>query len=174
MKETMNMPTGRVVARLIFLATLLATGCGARTNLPMQSPPPAHCHTRGSGLYALPDPHCTPGATNPNVTQANIHQTICVLGWTKTVRPPASVTGPEKRASMAEYGDTGPPHAYEYDHLVSLELGGAPNDSANLWPEPGPSPNPKDAIENALHRAVCDGRMSLAAAQHAIATDWTK
>jgi hypothetical protein len=28
-------------------------------------------------------------------------------------------------------------------------------------------------VENDLHRAVCEGKASLAAAQQAIATDWT-
>src|SRR5262249_11168689 len=42
----------------------------------------------------------------------------------------------------------------------------------NLWPEVGRWPNPKDKVENVLHRAVCDRRVSLAAAQHAIASDW--
>jgi hypothetical protein len=57
------------------------------------------------------------------------------------------------------------------DHLVSLELGGA-NDAANLWPEYPPTPNPKDKVENALHAAVCDGRVKLTAAQNAIAWNW--
>jgi hypothetical protein len=73
---------------------------------------------------------------------------------------------------MAAYGDTGPPSDYEYDHLVSLELGGASNDPRNLWPEPGASPNAKDAVEDTLHRLVCDREMSLARAQRIIATDW--
>ena len=41
----------------------------------------------------------------------------------------------------------------EYDHLVPLDLGGA-NASSNLWLEPGPTPNPKDAVEQRLHEAV--------------------
>src|SRR5579884_2793439 len=135
-------------------------------------PPPGSCHARGSGLYSLPDPHCTPGALSPAVTQANIASTICSPGYTETVRPPESITEPEKEASLAAYGDSGPLHDYEYDHLVPLELGGAPNDPRNLWPEPGPSPNPKDALENRLRQAVCDGQMTLARAQRAIATDW--
>jgi hypothetical protein len=126
----------------------------------------------GAGLDSEPDPICTPGALNPAVMQATIDQTICVSGWTKTVRPSESVTEPEKRASMAAYGDSGSMHDYEYDHLVSLELGGALNDARNLWPEPGVSPNPKDSIEGALHRMVCDGQMKLARAQHIIATGW--
>jgi hypothetical protein len=82
------------------------------------------------------------------------------------------VTEPETRASLRSYGDRRPLHYYEYDHLVSLELGGARNDPRNLWPEPGSSPNPKDGLENRLHARVCDGQMSLSAAQLAIARDW--
>jgi hypothetical protein len=123
------------------------------------------------GLFVLPNSSLTPGTTDPRVTQANIHQTICVSGYTATVRPPESITAPEKRASMAAYGDTGPPSAYEYDHLISLEIGGAPNDLRNLWPEPGRY-NPKDGLENYLHRQVCSGAISLATAQHEIATNW--
>lgn len=73
-------------------------------------------------LFSLPDPRCTPGAISPAVTQANIHSTICRRGYTEAVRPPESVTEPEKRASLAAYGDTKPLHEYEYDHLVPLEL----------------------------------------------------
>jgi hypothetical protein len=135
-------------------------------------PAPGSCRAKGSGLYSEPDPHCTPGALNPAVTQATIDQTICVSGWTKTVRPSESVTAQEKLASMAAYGDGGSTHDYEYDHLVSLELGGALNDARNLWPEPGASPNPKDSIENELHRMVCDGQMRLAPAQRIIASEW--
>ena len=40
----------------------------------------------------LPDSSVTPGATNASVTQANIAVTICIPGWTKTIRPPASYT----------------------------------------------------------------------------------
>ena len=44
----------------------------------------------------------------------------------------------------------------------------------NLWPEPGASPNPKDALEDELNQQVCDGRMTLAQAQRAIATNWAR
>ncbi len=137
-----------------------------------RQPAPGSCHAKGSGLFSEPDPSCTPGALNPAVTQATIDRTICVSGWTETVRPSESVTEPEKQASMAAYRDGGSLHDYEYDHLVSLELGGALNDPRNLWPEPGASPNPKDSVENALHRMVCSGQIPLAQAQHIIATEW--
>ena len=136
-------------------------------------PAPGSCHASGHGELVMPDRHCTPGAVNPMVTQANINRTICVPGYTKTIRPPESITEPEKLASMAAYGYSGrSPSDFEYDHLVSLELGGAVNDPRNLWPESGASPNPKDSVEDALHRMVCDGQMPLAQAQHIIATDW--
>jgi hypothetical protein len=134
--------------------------------------PPSACHARGSGLYMLPDPSCTPGATNPSVTQADISQTICKSGWTATVRPPESYTEPLKYKQMAAYGDTQPVSYYEEDHLIPLELGGSPTSPLNLWPEPGSSPNPKDAVENAAKRAVCSGQMTLVAAQQAIASNW--
>jgi hypothetical protein len=75
---------------------------------------------------------------------------------------------------MAAYGDNRSMDSYEYDHLVPLELGGATNDPRNLWPEPGASPNQKDTVESELNRQVCDGRMTLAQAQNAIATNWVK
>ncbi len=106
------------------------------------------------------------------MTQANIDETICRTGYTRTIRPPESVTQREKRSSMAAYGDTGPKHRYEYDHLIALSLGGAANDPRNLWPEPGASPNPKDELERRLRSEVCDGRLGLRAAQEAIAHNW--
>jgi hypothetical protein len=123
-------------------------------------------------LFSLPDPRCTPGAISPVVTQATIQSTICTEGWTRSVRPPESVSEPEKEASLAAYGDPGPLQDYEYDHLVPLELGGAPNDPRNLWPEPGRTPNPKDELERRLREMVCAGEISVAAAQQQIAGDW--
>ncbi|MEA2144827.1 MAG: hypothetical protein QOG59_414 [Solirubrobacteraceae bacterium] len=135
-------------------------------------PAPGSCHTRGSGPFTRPDARCTPGASDPRVTQADIASTICRRGYTRSVRPPESVTYAEKRASMRAYGDHGSSRRYEYDHLIPLELGGAPNDAHNLWPEPGASPNPKDALENRLREQVCDQALSLAAARRAIASGW--
>jgi hypothetical protein len=120
-----------------------------------------------------PDPACTPGALNPRVTQTTIGSTICGRGWTATIRPPQSVTGPIKTRLLAAYG-LAPGTQSELDHLVSLELGGAPTDLRNLWPEPGPIPNPKDAVENRLKNEVCAGQITLTQAQQAIATDWTR
>ncbi len=129
----------------------------------------AQCQAHG----ALPDPVCTPGAINPAVTQENISETICKSGYTKSIRPTVSYTGRLKADQMNQYGFTDGTRSHEEDHLISLELGGAPSDPSNLWPEPGASPNAKDKIEDFLRTAVCAGQISLAEAQHRIATDWT-
>lgn len=132
------------------------------------------CHYRTAGNGGiLPDPACTPGAIDPAVTQETIAATICRPGWTDTIRPPSSVTKPWKDRSSSAYntGEDG----NEYDHLVSLQLGGA-NATSNLWVEPdryGRLPNEKDTVEGRLHALVCSGQMLLAEAQHRIATDWT-
>ncbi|MEI8104393.1 MAG: hypothetical protein WCH31_00950 [Actinomycetes bacterium] len=109
----------------------------------------------------------TPGAINPDVTQSTIRSTICVRGWTATVRPPSAFTSALKLRQMETYGETGPPSAYQEDHLISLELGGSPTDPRNLWPEPYPRAAQVDQIENALNHRVCAGEMRLADAQAA-------
>jgi hypothetical protein len=134
---------------------------------------PSSCRMRESDQgEPLPDPACTPGAVDPAVTQDTIKVTICVSGWTATVRPSSSDTGHWKLIAEANYGDsTG--WTGEYDHLVPLELGGA-NSVSNLWPEPGLIPNGKDRVEGWLKKAVCAGAISLHDAQAEIAADWTK
>ena len=144
----------------------------ASSRIVQRQPPAGSCHVRGRYPFNTPDPHCTPGALNPAVTQASIYQTICRSGYSSRIRPSTSVTGPEKRASIRAYGFHQSPSNYEYDHLISLELGGAANDSRNLWPENGASPNLKDKVENYLHARVCENRVSLARAQRIVALDW--
>jgi len=139
---------------------------------------PGQCKARiidaAAGLY-LPDPACTPGAVDPAVTQDNLASTICKSGYTTTVRAPASDTDKTKALSLTQYGQTRA-STTEYDHLISLQLGGT-NAVSNLWPEPNRAgapgtTNPKDAIETRLNKAVCAHKVTLAAAQKAIATNW--
>jgi hypothetical protein len=127
------------------------------------------CHSHDNGR--LPDRRCTAGAVDPAVTQADIRSTICVSGYTEKVRPPESQTETFKfDHAYPAYGIASGAES-ELDHLVPLELGGA-NDAANLWPEVGSLPNPKDSVENALNSAVCNGQVGLARAQRAIASNW--
>jgi hypothetical protein len=107
----------------------------------------------------------TPGVLNPAVTQATIRETICVRGWTATVRPPSSYTTQLKGEQMRTYGLGGALADYQEDHLISLELGGDPTDPRNLWPEPIKRALVVDQIENELNRKVCEGSLRLAEAQ---------
>ena len=130
------------------------------------------CHS----VTGLPDPICTPGVSDPRVTQANILATICVSGYTTKVRPSSSYTDALKVEQIKAYGYTDAALAdYEEDHLIPLEIGGSPTDPKNLWPEPRSGTYPatkKDGVENSLHNKVCSGLMTLAAAQVAIAKNW--
>ncbi|MBA3733741.1 MAG: hypothetical protein H0W90_00865 [Actinobacteria bacterium] len=111
------------------------------------------------------DPIRTPGVLNPDVTQATIDTTICVHGWTKTIRPPTSYTNGLKQKQMREYRVGGSLSDYQEDHLISLELGGHPTDPRNLWPEPYPRASAVDTIENDLNSKVCSGSLTLESAQ---------
>jgi hypothetical protein len=111
------------------------------------------------------DPALTPGALNPDVTPVNIDRTICKHGWTRTVRPPVDYTNSLKLKQMRQYHELGDPSDYQEDHLISLELGGAPTDPRNLWPEPYPRASDVDRIENELNAKVCSGAIALTDAQ---------
>lgn len=153
----------------ILIVALVAAG--------LSLPGTAQAATCSTARLPLPDASCTPGATNPDVTQATIDSTICVSGWTATVRPPTSYTNALKKQGISDYGYSDTSMAdYEEDHLIPLELGGAPRDPHNLWPEPhagAKNSYSKDSIENKLKTAVCNGQVTLAAARKAIATNWT-
>ncbi|MBY8881576.1 hypothetical protein K7862_28630 [Streptomyces sp. PLK6-54] len=161
----------------------IPVGAGPQTHYTVQPQPSAgSCHYRYEKGEPIEDPTCNPGAISPAVTQANITTTICRKGgYTGGIRPPQSVTGKEKALNAKSYGYTGRMSDAEYDHLISLQLGGDPNDPRNLWVEaPDPSHkanagvnNLKDPVETKLHTAVCANKVTLAAAQQAIVTDWT-
>ena len=128
---------------------------------------------RNSGAdKELPNSMYTPGVTNPAVTQANIHKTICVPGYTATIRPPSSYTSALKTRQLATYyrGNCANLSNCEEDHLISLEIGGNPTDEKNLWPEPNAAL--KDQCENRLKAAVCAGTLTLKAAQQGIVGNW--
>jgi hypothetical protein len=105
-----------------------------------------------------------------------------VSGWTATIRPSESFTYALKVKQIVQYGysDTRT-SSYEEDHLISLELGGAPADARNLWPEPYTDSLPdgrptgaytKDAFETRLKTEVCAGSITLAQAQSDIGDHW--
>jgi hypothetical protein len=161
-------PVAAVVAFLVFLGAAGATDAATPASSVL--------------LTGLANRTLTPGRTNPAVTQATIRQTICVVGWTATIRPPSSYTTSLKRQQLVAYGfvDLSTGH-YEEDHLIPLELGGAPRDPRNLWPEPyhvkiagrtDLGAYAKDRLENYLKREVCAGRVTLLRAQYEFRANW--
>ncbi|MEK7068693.1 MAG: HNH endonuclease [Patescibacteria group bacterium] len=136
-------------------------------------PAPLDKPTKAAGCAiagALPDHACTPGSVFASATP----EMICVSGYTKRVR---SVSTALRKRVYAAYNIAYPPKTgtYELDHFIPLALGGD-NSAANLFPEaaePSPGFKEKDVVEVYLHEEVCAGRVNLAAAQTAIARDWT-
>ncbi len=132
--------------------------------------------TATAGAIDLPNLEVTPGALNSNVTQQNIQQSVCVKGYTKTIRPPAHFTNRLKKRQLREYGyvDKNPKH-YEEDHLIALSIGGASDDVRNLWPEPRIgewNAAKKDQLEFVLYKMLCAKEVNLAEAQQAMANNW--
>jgi hypothetical protein len=113
------------------------------------------------------------GMVDPRVTQNNIQTTICRRGWTRTVRPSRDVSDAIKRNLVADMRVSS--RDYELDHIVPLDLGGAPLDLRNLMLQPWAgacNAHMKDALERQLSIMVCAGDLTLKGAQHEIATDW--
>src|SRR5690348_14954297 len=63
---------------------------------------PDQWHDGARGRIAGPDAHAR--RDHPAVSQATIGSTICLRGWTSTIRPPADYTNDLKRHQLAEYG----------------------------------------------------------------------
>jgi len=149
----------------ILAATFGLYACGAAT------------YSASSGL---PNIKLTPGAINPAVNQKNIRSTICVSGWTATVRPPVSYTNQLKYSQLhSGYNLNGDLNMknYEEDHIVPLEVGGHPSSPLNLFPEPRNikfSAYLKDQLENRMHQLVCAGQITLKVGQAVFLTNWEK
>lgn len=170
---------------MVFVAGVTA----AVTPMPHGAPHPPEVRPQATNSASgYPTPTLTPsspvppvpnGSTvpesmlNPAVTQEMISTTICVSGWTSTIRPPASYTSALKKRQLAASGAADQnPRDYEEDHWIPLEVGGNPTSPTNLWPELWPDAHKKDIVENDLHREVCDHQISLAAAQQQMYQDW--
>ncbi len=114
-------------------------------------------------------------ALNPEVTQATIATTICTPGWTRSIRPYVSEMKKIKAEMLAAIGEPiEHRNRYELDHILPLALGGAVIDRQNLALQPIEEAREKDAVETCLSSLVCQGKIELEDAQHAILEDWRK
>jgi len=153
------------------LAVATAAGCAAPQSLTaVPTTIQAECRL---GVGGEADRVCDPGSVNLEVTQGNIHDTICNPAWMARVRPPTSYTTPIKREEMARYGLTDSMNHYRLDHIVALEIGGHPKDPRNLYPQPVAQSVAKDRLERQLHADVCAGRVLLVDAQDRMELIWT-
>jgi hypothetical protein len=115
-------------------------------------------------------------ALNPDVDEDTIDRTICVPGYTKSVRPATNYTNAVKQMLMREAGiDAARIGDYELDHIVPLALGGHPRKPSNLMLQPWEGEGgakAKDTLEVRLRSLVCHGKLDLTDAQVCIAQDW--
>jgi hypothetical protein len=115
---------------------------------------------------------------NADVTQDNLQQTVCVVGWTDSIRPSKSYIQNLRRQQMREFGQSGKRAEYHEDHIVPLCAGGHPDDPRNLWPQPLRSQwsdNDKNQLERSVCRQLCRGDITLENAQAIfLAPDWRR
>jgi hypothetical protein len=168
---------------LRLLALLVAAGCASVRPLPLPEtarvPVPAPLVITSTDIAKdAPCIQTTHGclALNPDVTEATVSQTICVAGYTRTVRPAASYTNGVKSKLLREAGlDASRMGDFELDHIVPLALGGHPRKLSNLELQPWPGEHGawrKDALEVRMHNLVCEGELTLTEAQACVAEDW--
>ncbi len=131
-----------------------------------------------SDLGAPPPPDPTPTmekqaslAVNPAVTQATLRSTVCIRGWTATVRPSFFASQRIKLEKMKALGAT-EATAYELDHIIPLCAGGSPDDPNNLQLQPWAEATRKDRLEVQACRCICKGKVSLAEVQADFRGDW--
>lgn len=129
----------------------------------------------GKGLYVAPDRSCTPGewVSDPDISRAH------VCSGSYNPRPGVDVSGPLKRKALAEYGlPVSMSSRVEADHYFPRWLGGATT-LKNFWPElnfahpEGYDNNPKDKLEFAVYKLVCQSRaLTVQQARAVFAGDW--
>jgi len=152
-------------------------------------PAPSHSpRTRYPSSWTLPDRKLSPGAVQPGYGLKDICPDVNKA--LEAMRPSTA----EKARVYRAYGIfSHPAGTYEIDHIIPIELLGQAgedlsNPTRNLYPELNDTPDPamlakyglspafvhnsKDILEDVLHEDVCAGKVPLATAQRAIATDW--
>ena len=110
---------------------------------------------------------------NQSVRAETLSETICMRGYTRTIRPPANVTNTIKYEMLRKKGYAiSSMHDFILDHKIPLSLGGAPNDLRNFMLQTEDESKDKDRVELCLAKTVCAGRVSLDEAQREIWRDW--
>lgn len=158
---------------VVALTALLLAGCGQGGNATVSptvsslagAPSRPVVRPVTAPPMSRPDPKLTPGTVlTTKITD------ICTPGWATKHR--RSLTAGQKRTVLARYKLPQATRVAEWDHLVSLQLGGG-NGPGNIWPDTDKAAQArKDRLENRLHDDVCDGRTTLVVAQARIKQYW--
>lgn len=115
------------------------------------------------------NPALTPGTLVPGITVEILRQP----GYAKRVRPGRWASARMKWATMKRYGISRLLFRhYTFDHLIAIENGGAPADPLNHWPQPVAEALLKDRLENALHRQIISGEVTIPAAADLVRASW--
>jgi len=110
---------------------------------------------------------------NPDVTQANISETICQHGWSASVRPPVSYTNQIKIQLMEREGLPLELIGNQIlDHKINISIGGSPDDPRNMALQDASTSREKDRAERIAQRLVCSGQMPLRRAQEVMFNNW--
>ena len=152
-----------MVRRLVLALAiaLLVVGCADRPARDMAVP----ATTTTIAVAGHPRPDLTTG-----VVLTTSRGSVCTPGWASQHRK--SLTAQQKATVLRAYGYPASQKVAEWDHLISLELGGG-NGTRNIWPQVNYAEDQrKDRLENRLHDAVCAGRLDLAKAQAEIRQYW--
>lgn len=164
--------SGGAAPWLAVVALFVVTGCS--TIAPSLGAPigqEGKAPTDGRSPFEEP-----PGVLFADVTQANIVATICVSGWTATVRPTTSFTQGLKKLMLTRASvDPSDAALYKLDHFVPLALGGHPRAEDNLWLQRWDgvwNARIKDRLERRLQVMVCAGQITLRTARTAVQHDW--
>ncbi len=159
---------GANVRSLTFvLALVLLVISGGRLLLKHMLRPELFGPTR---VYAAPLPN---RSFTPGSVRAVSFAELCTSKHEEVIR---RVTPAVRHAVFQEYGmEATTADDYEIDHLITPGLGGS-DEITNLWPEPHYNTEwnsfVKDQLEERLHQMVCNGQISLSAAQQEIANNW--
>lgn len=162
----------RLAAFSIVAGLTLALGAGTIAAAADYVAPDGRTEAELIAAHVLPDPAVTPGVLNPDVTPDTLQATVCVPGWTATVRPSDAYTDALKLQDLAPGMS---PDDCEEDHLFALLDGGHPRDRKNLWCmvyDDLYGARVKDRLETRVGRLLCAGRITLDQARAALSPNW--
>jgi hypothetical protein len=144
----------------------LLAACGSSPTLPEST-----ASAVSARLQVVPE-----DALNADVRQDTIQKTICVAGYTASVRPSTTYTNGVKLKLLREQAlPASGAIDFELDHHIPLALGGHPRNLKNLMLQPWEGKDGakvKDRLERRLQKLVCAGTLLLDDARRAIYFDW--